>query len=899
MNKKETKEKIKSLIKKYEKVRGSGKLKSYTEEDTKKGFIEPLFEILGWDMSNREEVSAEESISSERVDYGFYLDDRIKFYLEAKKLNADLNNEDFANQAIRYSWNKGATWAVLTDFESLKVFNAQDIQKKLADKLFFEIPYNQYLERFNQFWLLSKESFKNNLLDKEAETYGKKFLRVPVTSLLYKDLQQCRDILTKELGQMNEKVKSDLLDEGVQKLLDRLIFIRVAEDRGIEPPTLIPLVRQARGGNKKMYESMVGKFREFDHFYNSNLFQFHPFEQWEEYSGTTERVINVLYGKVGYYEYDFKAMPADVLGAVYENYLGHCLSQSKKGATVAKDAKKRKEHGIYYTPSFIVDYIVKNALGPILDKCKSVSDLKKIKVLDPACGSGSFLIKALEIIFEKHKEFGFRGIEELVKIQILENNIYGVDLDQQAVEITRLNLLINTLNERMKLPLLDNIKNGNSLISGTDEELKKYFGANFRDKKPFNWQEEFPGVFKQGGFDAVIGNPPYIFARGGSFSENEKKYYYDKFELSQYQLNTYLLFIERGIKLLKDGGYFGFIVPNNWLTINSFVKMREFLLKNTGNLKIINAANKVFNQVSVDSSLLLFKKDKPTTVELGELEGEIVPNLIKHKPDDFYQNDFIINIDKNSKKNIGSEILEKINNSLSLGKIAKVSTGLKAYQIGKGRPSQTKEIKESRKFHSNKKLDKTYIRYLSGVDVKRYKLDWSGEYLSYGDWLAEPRKSVKFNSLRILIRQIPSPFPRCINAVLTKENYLNDINSMVIFNLMREYNLKYVLGIINSKLISYWFVNTFDKFQRKIFPQFKVNELAKFPIVQADKITQNSIIDLVDKMLELNKQFQKIPENSNKWNSIKAEIEKTDKKIDEEVYKLYGLTPEEIKVVEE
>ena len=186
------------------------------------------------------EVSAEETISSERVDYGFYLNDRIKFYLEAKRFNVDIHDEKFANQAIKYSFNKGATWAVLTNFETLIVFNAQDIEGKLSDKRFFEINCTEFLERFDQLNLLSKEAFKNDLLDKEAEKVGKKIQKVSVSNLLYKDLQKCRDILTKNLGQWNEKVNPDLLDEGVQKLLDRLLFIRVAEDRNIEPLTLNP-----------------------------------------------------------------------------------------------------------------------------------------------------------------------------------------------------------------------------------------------------------------------------------------------------------------------------------------------------------------------------------------------------------------------------------------------------------------------------------------------------------------------------------------------------------------------------------------------------------------------------------------------------------------------------------
>ena len=406
------------------------------------------------------------------------------FIWKQKKLSADLHKEEYANQVIRYSFNTGVTWAVLTDFKNLKVFNAQDFEKTLAGKLFFEIPYTQYLEKFDQLWLLSKESFEKDALDKEGEKYGKKLQKVSVTSLLYKDLQKCRDILTKELAAWNQNIDKDLLDEGVQKILDRLIFIRLAEDRDIEPKTLMPMFREWQAGyiegkKEQFYQSMVKKFRELDDIYNSDLFSEHSFEKWGDYGDATGKVINILYGKAGYYEYDFKAMPADVLGAVYENYLGYRLSQSKKGATVAKDAKKRKEHGIYYTPSFIVDYIVKNALGPILDKCKSVSDLKKIKVLDPACGSGSFLVKALKMINDKYMDFG-AGNNELRKYFILTQNIYGVDLDEQAVEITRLNLLINALSKREKFPpLINNIKNGNSLISGDDGELEKYFGKNF------------------------------------------------------------------------------------------------------------------------------------------------------------------------------------------------------------------------------------------------------------------------------------------------------------------------------------------------------------------------------------------------------------------------------------
>lgn len=336
---------LKALIEKYEQVKKSNQVKKYSEEETKKDFILPLFEILGWNVFDRNEVSAEEHIvSSGRVDYGFYINGRIKFYLEAKSLKEDLNREDYAKQAIRYAFNKGVSWAVLTDFESIKVFNAQAVSKYLEDKLYFEISYDKYIDRLDQLLQLSKNSFEKDLIDIEAKKVGKMRPKVPVGELLYKDLKECREILIHDLSSWNEKVDKELLDEGVQKILDRLIFLRVAEDRKIEPPTLIPLIRKWENTDRKipLYKSMIATFRELDSVYNSNLFSKHPFEEWEDYSDATKKVINILYGKEGYYEYDFKAMPADILGGVYENYLGYKLSQSKKGLSVGENAKKEK-----------------------------------------------------------------------------------------------------------------------------------------------------------------------------------------------------------------------------------------------------------------------------------------------------------------------------------------------------------------------------------------------------------------------------------------------------------------------------------------------------------------------------------------------------------------------------
>lgn len=594
MTKEQAKLAIQKLVDKYEEVLKSGKAKSYTEEDTKKGFIVPFFAALGWEMEDRNEVTSEEHISGDRVDYGFYVNSRAKFYLEAKRLKADLNDPKYARQAIKYSWNKGVTWAALSDFESVKVFNADFQSEELAHSKFFDISYDKYIEDFDRLWLLSKESFENGDIDKKAEEWGKALKRVSVTDALYKDLTESRKLLTDSLKRWNEKISEDLLDEGVQKLLNRLVFIRVLEDREIEPQILKTIVREWESGHYEkerppLYLSLVKKFRELDAQYNSNLFGEHPFETWEEHDNYTKKVIDILYGKSGYYEYDFKIMPADILGAVYENYLGYKLEQLKKGNKAGQDSKKRKEHGIYYTPEFVVDYIIKNALKPVLERCGTIDDLMKIKVLDPACGSGSFLIKAVDAIYQRHYELGERNSRTYKKLQIITQNIYGVDLDQQAVEIARLNLLINAVEEKVILPsLAKNIRQKNSLT--------------------LNWQEEFADVFKQGGFDVIIGNPPYI-------KEDVNKSAFDGLHDSPYyqgKMDLWTMFACISIDLLKRSGLMSFIAPNSWLGNAGASIFRDKILKD-GELKtfVDFGDYKVFEQAGIQTMIYVFKKQEP------------------------------------------------------------------------------------------------------------------------------------------------------------------------------------------------------------------------------------------------------------------------------------------------
>ena len=395
LNKETAEQQIKELVEKYNRVVEENRVSKYNEEMTKKDFILPLFRALGWSVENSSKVTAEETISKKRVDYGFRINGIPKFFLEAKPLKADLNNPQFADQAINYSWHKGCTWAVLTDFEIIKVFNAEWKTTDLRQSLFFSLESHQFLERFDQLWLLTKESFEQDLLDEEAEKWGKKSKKNPVGEQLFSDLTKWRSELSKDISQRNKDIKEVDLDEAVQRIIDRLIFIRNCEDRELEPPTLLSTMREWDSKRKgSLAENIVRVFKHFDDEYNSKLFQHHLCDDLDVSNQVLEKIIEDLYHTTDRtIKYDFSALDADVLGNVYEQYLGHILKKTAKRAILEEKHAYRKEQGIYYTPTYIVDYIVRNTLEELL-KDKKV-DVEKIRVLDPACGSGSFFDKGL------------------------------------------------------------------------------------------------------------------------------------------------------------------------------------------------------------------------------------------------------------------------------------------------------------------------------------------------------------------------------------------------------------------------------------------------------------------------------------------------------------------------
>ncbi len=936
MTKEEAKQQIQKLVEKYQRVLSEGKIKSYNEAQSRNEFIEPLFEFLGWDMRNLttdNEVTTEENVSGGRVDLAFRFGNIPVFFLEAKAMKVDLDEWKWAEQAINYSWNKNVTWAVLTDFESIKIFNAEIPPKSVSQNLFIELNCRDFINRFDQLWLLSKESFEQKLLDKEAQKWGKLTQRKQVGEKLFEDLMSWRISLTKDFKKQNNLTDEEL-DEGVQRILDRLIFIRTAEDRKIEPNILIGILRS---GKSDQYKQLVKVFRDFDDGFNSKLFAPHYCEEWKVSDKTIGEVIKGLYETKDGYRYDFSIISADVLGGIYEQYLS--FVQVRKGEDKTKS--KRKSQGIYYTPKYIVEFIVNETLGEVLKKTKP-KELAKIKVLDPACGSGSFLNAAYDKILDTLTKQNPQT-SLFAKFDILKENIFGVDLDAQAVEIAQLNLLLKVLSQKTKLPTLQhNLRVGNSLIEKENENLKS-----------FDFQSEFKEVIEQGGFDVIIGNPPYI-------KEDTNRLAFDGLHDSPYyqgKMDIWTLFACRAIDLLKDGGYFSFIAPSSWVGSAGASLFRSKILNSGEIIKFIDFNDfKVFKDASIQTMIFVFQKKKPrksyklkyakitdrntSSDEIAKLLSSGLNHQIENsnifdatiKPSDIgnksisFSNDIVSEIldkvantgnFKLSKNDIGNgiDVLQDFITDKHLSKLddetIKKGDGVLVLKnsVADEMKFNNKEIEylkpyfttsQINRYLSNQKseykiiyADKYFREHISEFPnlknhIDRFKKILTSAFAPYG--LHRPREERFFKGQAIfLLRKTMYP-------AFTYVDFPCYVTRAFLVLKPEKINLKYLTALLNSKLIYFWLKHKGKKQGEQL--QIDKEPLMEIPLFKAEEKEQEKIAVAVDKLMVKTAEFNKTSQNTDKWHLLKNEIEKLDREIDEAIYKLYGLTAEEIKVIE-
>ena len=644
-------ETIQNLVDKFDRNVQEYKNPKYNETLIRVEFINPFWEALGWDVNNRagyaltfRDVIHEDDIkvggSTKAPDYSFRIGGRRMFFLEAKKPAVDLkHNPEPAFQLRRYAYSAKLPVSMLSDFEELSIYDTR-LKPAISDKahigrMHYYI-YADYVEKWDEIAAtLSKEAvlrgdFNRFIEDKQAKRPGAELDRDFLASL-----DEWRMLLARNMALRNPGLSERELNFAVQMTIDRLIFLRMAEDRGIETYGTL----QALQNGEQAYPRLVEIYYRADERYNSGLFHFsdkdgeHP-DTVTPGLALDDKVLKEIIKNLYYpCPYEFSEFPVEVLGNAYEQFLGKRISlTSGHRARIEEKPEVRKAGGVYYTPQYIVDYIVEHTVGELV-KDKSPRQVSDLRIVDPACGSGSFLLGAFQYLMDWHlrqytaayeadgvvppsplptgrrkKSSGtqamFQGKEgewyltTAEKKRILLNNIYGVDIDANAVEVTKLSLLLKvlehedseTLNRQLglwherALPNLGgNIKCGNSLI-GPDyydhQQGDMFDEEELHRVNAFDWQAEFTEVFAQGGFDAVIGNPPYVLVTKDIFSQKEEEYY-KTFKVAQYKLDLFHLFIEKGIRLLNNQGLFGFIVPNPWLTLKFTNQLRKHILSTT------------------------------------------------------------------------------------------------------------------------------------------------------------------------------------------------------------------------------------------------------------------------------------------------------------------------------
>ena len=637
-------------------IYGFDKSPPKNEADTRLRFIDPLFILLGWDVRNEaseiesyRDVLVEEQTNKKhagRPDYTFKIKKAKKFFVEAKKPSVDIHGDSSpAIQVRNYGYWARLPVSILTDFEEFAVYDTRHKPKSKDNSGKYRLEYFKYTDYLKEWESITSIFSKSAVEQNSIETYiGKeKKATSRIDNDFLAEIEDWRKSLASNIALRNKDAsgKWDLnlidLNLAVQTIIDRIIFLKFAESRGMEPSEQFLHLEKT----EEIYQSLDSLFLKADQKYNSSLFTRDEGRQFISELHIDDSPFKKIFKFLSDTSYGFQVLPIEILGSIYERFLGNSIYFTKeKRAKIEQKPETRKAGGVYYTPEYIVSYIVENTLGELLKK-KSPKEAEKIRVLDPACGSGSFVVNSYEYLLNWHLKYYFQdkniktslkerrvyklkaSEKEKVKKEqekysdtyrlsiaekqrILLNNIYGVDVDRQAVEVTKLSLLLKLMESedveseeelfkhsdvkhgttQMLPDLSDNIKSGNSLI-GSDF----YHGALFpiEDKlkiNAFDWggKDGFSEIMKAGGFDVVIGNPPWISLsrkfKNEILSENALDYLIRKYHGNTYSPNIYEYFIVCGMSVLNHSGYFSYIVPDRFGFNKQFSNLRRHILEN-------------------------------------------------------------------------------------------------------------------------------------------------------------------------------------------------------------------------------------------------------------------------------------------------------------------------------
>lgn len=637
---------------------------AYQEAHLRTDFLNKLFIALGWDVLHdhehdpyRQEVKIERSDQRAlgRADYAFSLApsyQRVRFLLEAKRPQADILTPDNCFQAIRYSWPLGLPLVVLSDFKSIHILDSRfkpNINSAVS-RVVRTWDYHEFhdAETFAQiYWLLSREAVLDGSLERFVERFlpnehlaARQYSLFPADQRDFDDdflyrLDEWRAQLASAFKAARTDLTGEQLTEVVQKAIDRLVFIRFLEDKSIEPDQIISTFGTSK---RTAWRDFVASSQRLDAVYNGVVFKPHPVLDSLEFNPSSSVFMSVCDELTDEHSpYHFGSIPVEILGRIYERFLGKVVEIERGRAKIVDKAEVRRAGGVFYTPSYIVDYMVESALAPKVRQAKSIDALLNLRLIDTSCGSGSFLIAAFAYLmsaaltfhrsgkgFVKQGRYEVRDGEGHLtmafKREILTKCIFGVDIDPQAVEVAQLSLYLKLMedetthsarNQQLEMgaallpSLAANIVEGNSLIT-LDEEL---FNADkLRDTKSLDFHLTFPRAFDQGGFDLVIGNPPYI-------KEPTNRSAFDHVRGSPYyegKMDIWYMFASRGLDWLKTGtGTLALIATNNWTTNAGARKLRRKIICEATIEQLVDFADfKVFRDAGIQTMILIARKDR-------------------------------------------------------------------------------------------------------------------------------------------------------------------------------------------------------------------------------------------------------------------------------------------------
>jgi len=1008
-SKEEAKEQMAVLVKTFKENIKQYQQSTYKEAQVRKEFIDKFFKFLGWDVDNEQgfaeqykEVVNEDSIKIagkiKAPDYGFRIGGIRKFFVEAKKPAKSIkDNPEASFQLRRYAWNTKIPLSILTDFEEFAVYDCR-IKPKIEDKADFGrimyLTFEDYPEKFDKLYsLFSKQAILKGSFDKYVEESKGKRGTSEVDNEFLKQIEKWREYLAKNIAIKNSDLNVYELNYCVQTILDRIIFLRIAEDREIEKYGLLQDISQ----QEKVYIKLIDYFKNADDKYNSGLFDLKN-DKLTMHLFVDDKILKPIIDDLYYPKspYDFSVLSVEILGSVYEKFLGKTVRlTASHQAKVEEKPEVRKAGGVYYTPEFVVDYIVKNTVGKLVEG-KTPNQIEEIRILDPACGSGTFLVRAYSQLLQYHLDYYLKNPTKFkkeiyqvkenqwflateIRKKILLNNIFGVDIDPQAVEITKLSLLLKVLenetkesvNQQLKLfrqralpNLSDNIKCGNSVVDSSYFHQNKLVDNIEELKKinPFDWGDDLKGfgkILKEGKFDIIIGNPPYV----KEYTSKEIFEPVKKTELKKYyqgKMDFWYFFTCKAIDLLKEKGLHSFIAQNNWVTSAGASILRNKILADTKMLSFFDFNDfKVFKEAGIQTMIFVLEKDKSIKYNLDyfkvinkkiskeELRNYILTNKggekiqsfkVEIKPKELF--DRTISFTNPKKAKLLEKIKEKSNYKF---KEKDIGTGIDVHQdfvnskhldvlkdsnIKKGDGIFNLSQKEYDKINWSKKEKEVLKPFYTTSELFRYYGDNENKFFviysnmavrkNVGDYphikthldkfkkvitsdfkpygLHRAREQRFFEGEKIIsLRKTSLP-------CFTYTDFPCYVSQTYFVIKPQNINLKYLIGLLNSKLIYFW-LNFKGKKQGE---QLQIDKapLLELPIYnieeqnKEEKDMETEISNLVVSIIDSNKRIRKIRLETEK-SLLEKQSDSFEKRINDLIYKLYGITKEEQEIIEE